>query len=877
MGLRMNAPAFAALLAPGAKRRMTLACSVALAAVLACFAMPAAAQTLSDELSAKSQQRDNKNGQKDRLAVEANELDYDKDSGKVTAVGNVRLYYQGRTLEADKVTYDRNTKRVYAEGNAKMTETDGTVSYADHFDLTDNFRDGFVESVRSITSDKTRLSSPHAERTDGETTVFDHGTYTACEPCAEHPERPPLWQVRAVRITHKNEEQMVYYENATVDLLGVPVVWMPFLSAPDSTVSKKSGFLLPHYYFSSPLGVGVGIPYFWNLAPNYDLTLQGTVLAKQGFLGDVEWRHRLSNGSYSIRVSGIDQMDPEAFSSVDAPAPGTPFIKRQFRGSIESNGLFYISDKWKFGWDAALFSDRYYIQDYKVLSESIAHDYFKESVSTAYITGQGDRGYLDLRGYSILGLTSTDIQKQQPIVGPVLDYNKSVDVTKERFGDTLGGLGGQITADFNATNIDRTLASYQTTLTPYQTYSICQQYKVGSCLLNGVGGNYSRISGSLEWKEKYTDSLGQVWTPFAFGRLDGMSTELNTSSSYQAFNSQGQPISGSYQLTGNYFSASNTSEARGMGGVGLEYRYPWISKSDWGTQTIEPIGQIIVRPNSPSLRNVPNEDAQSLTFDDTNLFDYNKYSGYDRIEGGVRANVGAQYTATFAKGGYLNALFGQSYQVAGKNSYNQTDVYNTGLDSGLNGARSDYVSRLAISPPTFYNLSSSFIGRVRWDKDTFAPNAMDLQASLNYKSISFSTQYARYAAQPDIGYQFRREGLGLSGRYNVTDHYWVSGGVVFDLGRHLYNGQVNPSTGLLYPNYPTFTVGNYNAQVGYQDECTTFSLQYVNLLTDPGSGSKSHNQIFLVNLQLRTLGDVKLKQTIGTDTNETLDGITASR
>ncbi|RFB81565.1 LPS-assembly protein LptD [Methylovirgula sp. 4M-Z18] len=835
---------------------------------------PANAQTLSDEVSQRATPQ--KDGKQDRLALEANELDYDKDTGKVTAIGNVRLYYQGRTLEADKVIYDRNTKRVYAEGNAKMTEADGTVSYGDHFDLTDNFRDGFIESLRSITSDKTRMSAPHAERTDGETTVFDHATYTACEPCAEHPERPPLWQVRAVRITHKNEEQMVYYENATVDLLGVPVVWMPFLSAPDSTVSKKSGFLAPHYYYSTPLGVGVGIPYFWNLAPNYDLTLTGSVLSKQGFLGEVEWRHRLSNGSYTVRVSGIKQAEPSAFASADAPANGAPVTNRDYRGSLETTGLFYISDKWKYGWDATLLSDRYYIQDYKLNSESIAHDYFKESVSTAYLTGQGDRGYLDLRAYSIIGLTSSDIQKQQPTVGPLLDYNKSIDVTKERFGDTLGAIGGQITADMNAVNINRTLASYQTTLTPYQSYSVCQQYKVGSCLLNGVGGNYSRVSGSLEWKEKYTDSLGEVWTPFVFGRVDGISTELNTNSSFQAFNSSGQPISNSYQLSGNYFSAANTSEARAMGGVGLEYRYPWISKSDWGTQTIEPIGQIIVRPNSPSLRNIPNEDAQSLTFDDTNLFDYNKFSGYDRIEGGIRANVGAQYTATFGKGGYLNALFGQSYQVAGKNSYDQADVYNTGLDSGLNGSRSDYVSRLAFSPPTFYNISTSFIGRVRWDKDTFAPNALDASWSINYKALSFSTQYARYGAQPDLGYPFRREGWALNSRYNLTDHYYVSGGVMFDLGRHLYNNTVNPSTNLLYPNYPLFTVGDFNAMVGYQDDCTTFSLQYINALSDPGSGTKTHNQVFLVNLELRTLGDVKFKQSIGSDTNETLDGIASA-
>ena len=70
-------------------------------------------------------------------------------------------------------------------------------------------------------------------------------------------------------------------------------------------------------------------------------------------------------------------------------------------------------------------------------------------------------------------------------------------------------------------------------------------------------------------------------------------------------------------------------------------------------------------------------------FDDTSLFDWDKFSGYDRVEGGVRANVGVQYTVTGADNFYANVLFGQSYQLAGRNSFRQPDLANVGLDSGL--------------------------------------------------------------------------------------------------------------------------------------------------------------------------------------------------
>jgi LPS-assembly protein len=108
----------------------------------------------------------------DKMIVEANELVFDKDKNTVSAVGNAQLYYQGRILEADRVIYDRNTKRVFAEGHAKLTDERGDVTYGSKFDLTDNFRDGFIDSVQTINSDKSRFTSPRAERSDGDITVL---------------------------------------------------------------------------------------------------------------------------------------------------------------------------------------------------------------------------------------------------------------------------------------------------------------------------------------------------------------------------------------------------------------------------------------------------------------------------------------------------------------------------------------------------------------------------------------------------------------------------------------------------------------------------------------------------------------------------------
>ncbi len=120
---------------------------------------------------------------------------------------------------------------------------------------------------------------------------------------------------------------------------------------------------------------------------------------------------------------------------------------------------------------------------------------------------------------------------------------------------------------------------------------------------------------------------------------------------------------------------------RAMPAIGLMYRYPFVAKTSWGTHIIEPVAQIVARPNETSSLRVANEDAQSLVFDANNLFEWSgKFSGYDRVEGGTRANVGALYTGRFGKDAFANLLLGQSYHLAGRNSFATGDLVNTGLN-----------------------------------------------------------------------------------------------------------------------------------------------------------------------------------------------------
>jgi LPS-assembly protein len=185
------------------------------------------------------------------MLVQADQIKYDYPNNSVAAVGNVQIYYRGSTIEADEVDYDQKEKRLVAKGNARLTEPDGKITYGQVIDLTDDYRDGFVDSLRVEGADDTRFAAERADRAQGNFTVLENGVYTACEPCQNDPAKPPLWQVKAARIIHDQGEKMLYFESATVDFFGLPVAYFPFMSAPDPTVKRKSGFLFPVLSYGS--------------------------------------------------------------------------------------------------------------------------------------------------------------------------------------------------------------------------------------------------------------------------------------------------------------------------------------------------------------------------------------------------------------------------------------------------------------------------------------------------------------------------------------------------------------------------------------------------------------------------------------------------
>jgi LPS-assembly protein len=440
-----------------------------------------------------------------------------------------------------------------------------------------------------------------------------------------------------------------------------------------------------------------------------------------------------------------------------------------------------------------------------------------EGISQLYLSGRGDRSYFDARSIYFYGFSESDQQGQIPVVHPVADYAYT-------FGQPV--LGGELGYKVNLTSLSRQSASFDPISSTAFASGACAPTTAdpavkipANCLLRGFPGTYSRFSTQTEWRRSITDSYGQVFTPFASLRADVASLSVH--------NDPGVT---------NYLPNGDSSIVRVMPTVGLEYRYPFINVQSWGTQTFEPIAQIILRPSESNIGKLPNEDAQSLIFDDSNLFKIDKFSGYDRIEGGSRANVGIQYTAQFNKAGFFNVLVGQSYQLFGTNSFAVGDATNTGLNSGLDTQRSDYVARVSYQPNRNYTLTSRF----RFDQSTFAVNRFELESRTSFERWTFTALYGNYAAQPALGFLTRREGILGSATLKATANWNLTAALNYDIDAR--------------------KVASTSFGVGYIDDCLALALSYSTSYTYSGNTAPDHR--VMLQLSLRTLGGTSVTQPV---------------
>ncbi len=181
------------------------------------------------------------------IAFSADQLDYDSDADIVTAEGDVHMLRDGNRLRADKVVWNRNTGGVTASGNVAVTNPAGDIAYGNVVTLTDTLKDGVVENLLLVLADGGRLAASSGIRKNGVTTLTG-AAYTPCAVLgAGNCPKEPVWKISAIKVVHNPNKHRIYYTDARLSLLGLPLIPLPGLSHPDGSGGAGSGPACPQH------------------------------------------------------------------------------------------------------------------------------------------------------------------------------------------------------------------------------------------------------------------------------------------------------------------------------------------------------------------------------------------------------------------------------------------------------------------------------------------------------------------------------------------------------------------------------------------------------------------------------------------------------
>ena len=376
---------------------------------------------------------------KEDVFIEANQLDYDHNSKMVYASGKVEIIKGETLLLADNVSYDPNSNTVTAVGNVVVSDPSGNTAFSDRFVLKDDLREGVIKYFRARMEDGSLIAAARAKRIDENKMILKKAVYSPCKVCNEDPESYPEWQLRAKQVTIDNLEQKVSYDDAYLDFHGIPVFYTPYFSHPTPNADRKSGFLTPIFRTDGNLGATLKTPYYWNIAPDKDLTFEPVTTSKEGLVVAGQFRHLTEYGMYKLYGSITH---PNDYSNTTNTGNNNPT-----RGHLAGEGLFNITDNWDFGFDGEYASDDTYLRRYNYSNTDML-------TSRAYFQRIKDRDYSNIQTVYFQGLLAQDDSKTTPFAIPYFQNHY-----EGKFAPIEGINNSKLWFDFDGFGIQRDIGN----------------------------------------------------------------------------------------------------------------------------------------------------------------------------------------------------------------------------------------------------------------------------------------------------------------------------------------------------------------------------------------------------------------------------------
>jgi LPS-assembly protein len=709
------------------------------------------------QFSVTSQKKDDKSAP---IVFQADEVENDDQLALTVAKGHVEISQGGEVLLADTVSYNQRTDTITASGHVSLLEPTGEVTFADFMELRDSMNNVFAQNVRRLLADRSRLAANAGRRINGNHFELRRGVYSPCDLCKNDPSAPPAWQLKAREITDDKELKLIEFRDAVIEVDGWPVLYTPYISEPDPSVKRASGFLAPTFGNSSTVGFHVAIPYYFVLGPDNDLTLAPRFTSQAGELLAGEYRQRFGNGMLDA-IGSINYSNVGAGSNTDTGS--------QWRGHVNASGVWDLDDTYRTGFSLQRVSDQTYL-----LRFGFGTPLLNAMITRAYFEGFEPNAAMDVNAYLFEPMQPGLGDSTQPIVLPVINR------TWQSQPDALGGVW-----KVNANLLD---------------------------IVREVGTQTRRLSLGTEWDDTFRDGIGGQYKFSASVRGDGYSVSNLSNLSNPDLPSAFFPVNGAPPTQRIPY---NFLEGRAFPQLGLTWDYPLAHRGEAVTAIVDPTVGVYAGPSSGNSRRIPDEDSLGFEYRDSDLFRPDRLAGYDLLDTGQRVDYGLKGGLYDKDGSSYHFLIGQSLRA-------ETNTFLPPA-SGAAQRLSDVVGRVVLSPVSYLDLIYRFrLAKTTLTNNTqeigFAVGPQNLRVGLNYLLLP-PQQENDVVTIPTTGQSIlygKREQLSLYATAKLTRYWSLAGSETINLtnSSNLVNGVATPqsnSTSL----YATLSAI-------YQDECMSF-------------------------------------------------------
>ena len=498
-----------------------------------------------------------------RLQAQSNRASFDQPNNQILLDGNVRLRDQGVLVTGEKASMQIDS------GEARIDQ----VSYVVH-----------GASARGTASKLIRR--------DDAVIVLTEGTYTTCEPGEN------TWALHSDDIELDREKGWGEAKHVTLRVKDVPVFYTPWINFPLDD-RRKSGLLTPSFASSTDSGTELTVPYYFNIAPNYDATLYPRIMSKRGLLMEGEARHLGVQNQTQINAAYLD----------DSEFGDTRWMYRLSHDNV-------FTPRWRANVDYSDISDPLYFQNLNSSLTSRPNTYVNQRASTTY-SGDTWRFLAAVHSYELADVTSITPYTRLPQLR--LDGANGLGNTGLRF--SYGTEYSYFDRDLNSGLVtDRNGVKFSDANTSIIGFSEPDESLTG---LQRATGSRIVAAPSLEYPMAtrwgfLTPTIKAVMTQY----------DLNFDNRNDGF---------------NYAAAETTPGgvtpiASLDGGLYFDRQTTWFSKTF--RQTLEPRAYYLYAPYRDQS-DQPLFDSGEFAFSYNSLFRDNRFSGSDRISDANQLTLGA--------------------------------------------------------------------------------------------------------------------------------------------------------------------------------------------------------------------------------------------